>query len=281
MKRIFAFSLLCFLLLSFTALADDAFVPYEDEAQKIPYLTSIEFNNATIEGEFSPYKNEYTLVLDNPRISPTLKDFDTDGKANLFVNYNLDKANHQTGICVSLEFESGSTIYNFDYKNAYVYEVNSNNRLIELTGKAVEVYPKISKKNTNYRLYIPSDMTKLNLTAVTEDVSAYCNIPEEIEIALDQTPVIPVTVTASNGETRLYKFTVRRVDKTTDEVLELMQDKDFKTLAEDELFYRNPLFYIIIGCAVIGFAILLMIVSLSKRISVRAEDDDEKPFFAE
>ena len=197
----------------------------------------------------------------------------------MFVNYILDEAHHQQGICVTLEYESGSTIYNFEYTNATEYKITSDNSLLELTGGAVEVYPKITEKYSNYRLYIPSDMTVLKLTAVTHDVNAYCNIPEEIEIALDQEPVIPVTVTASNGETRLYKFTVCRVDKTTDEVIELMSSPDFKTIAEDELFYRNPLFYIILGAALTGILFVLVTVNVAKRISVKAEDEDEEEFF--
>ena len=279
MKKRFIVFLMCFLLFGLTAYAQTETEPVTPEADPVPVLESISFNNAKIEGEFSPYENEYSLTLDNPEISPTLEDFKVKGIANLFVNYILDEAHHQKGICVTLEYESGSTIYNFNYTNAIVYKITSDNSLLEVTGKAVEVYPEISEKNSNYRLYIPSDMTVLKLSAVTHDVSAYCNVPEEIEIALDQQPVIPLTVTASNGETRLYKFTVRRVDKTTEEVEELMRSPDFKTLAEDELFYRNPLFYIILGGAVCGIIIIIFFVSLAKRISVKAEDEDEETFF--
>ncbi len=279
MKKLFFAALLLFALLSFNVLADVPAVSSEQETQQIPTLTSISFKNAKIEGEFSPVVNEYNLILDDPAVTPTLEDFTTDGTANLFVNYELDNAHHQTGICVTLEFDSGSTIYNFKYKNAFVYSVNSNNTLLDLTGNAVEVYPEINSKLSNYRLYIPKDMTVLNLSAVTEDVSAYCNVPEEIEIALDQSPVIPITVTASNGETRLYKFTVKRVDKTTEEVQRLMRSDGFKTLAEDELFYRNPAFWVAALSALAGIFIIMLIVSAAKRISVKAEDEDEKAFF--
>ena len=279
MKRFLTVLLACLILSCPAAFAAGENTTQPAEAESVPILESLSFKNATIDGGFSPYVNDYTLTLDNPEISPTLGDFKVKGIANLFVNYMLDETHHQKGLCVTLEYDSGSTIYNFEYKNAYVYKITSNNSLLDLTGTAVEVYPKISKKSTNYRLYIPKDMTVLKLSAVTEDVSAYCNIPEEIEIAIDQTPVIPVTVTASNGETKLYKFTVKRVDKTTQEVEELMRSPDFKTLAEDELFYRNPLFYIILLSVAAGIALLLLLVKTAKRISVKAEDEDEFSFF--
>ena len=273
MKKLFMLFLLCFILTGFTAYAQEA------NEQQVPTLISISFKNAKIEGEFSPEINEYDLTLDNPEISPTLEDFDIDGTGRLFVNYILDDARHQKGICVTLEFESGSTIYNFNYTNAYAYKITSNNSLLEITGNAVEVYPEISDKYRNYRLYIPSDTTTLKLTAVPKDISASVNIPEEIEIALDQEPVIPVTVTASNGETRLYKLSVKRVDKTTEEIEALMRSGELKTLAEDELFYRKPVFYIILASVILGILFVALIVSTAKRISVKADDEDEEEFF--
>ncbi len=282
MKKIIGILFLSIFLLSmnFAAYGADGAAAVQQEAQSVPVLTSISFKNAKIEGEFSPYVNEYDLTLENPAVSPTLEDFTTDGKANLFINYIVDEAHHQTGICATLEFESGSTIYNFNYTNANTYDVNSNNYLVDVTGKAVEVYPKVSRKTTNYRLYIPSDMTTLELSGITEDVSAYCSIPAEIEIAPEQEPVLPVTVTASNGDTRVYKFTVKRVDKTTQEVEELMLSDDFKTLAEDELFYRNPVFYIILAGLAAGLVVVVFMTSAAKKISVKAEDADETDFFA-
>ncbi len=283
MKKVIRILLLCILLLSLcaSAFAQDGDAETQQEAQNVPVLSSISFKNARIEGEFLPYVNEYELTLENPEVSPTLEDFKTEGKANLFINYIVDEAHRQTGICATLEFESGSTIYKFNYANADTYNVSSNNYLKGITGKCVEVYPEITRKTTNYRLYIPSDMTVLKLSGITEDVSAYCSIPAEIEIAPEQEPVLPVTVTASNGETRVYKFTVKRVDKTTQEVGELMSSEDFTTLAEDELIYRNPVFYIVIIGAALGIILVSIMISAAKRISVKAEDEEETEFFAQ
>lgn len=273
MKRVITFLvvLLCVLSVNFCALADGY--------AEVPQLTSISFKNGKINEEFKPEVNEYTLTLEDSKISPTLKDFKIYGKADLFINYITDEAHHQTGITATLEYENGSTIYNFKYTNAAAHEVNSDNYLLELRGNNIEVYPKINKRTTKYKLYIPSDMTVLKLTGVTRDVSAFCVIPYEIEIAKDQEPEIPVTVTASNGDTRLYTFNVKRVDKTTKEVAYLMSQKDFKTLAEDEQFYRKPMFYIITISLASGLLIIILLFDLLRRVSLKVGDENEVDFF--
>ena len=276
MKRLITALLVLLCFFGITAYAEDGGVY---EKPQTPQLVSISFKNGTVNEKFSSEVYDYTLKLENPKISPTLKDFKIDGRADLFINYITDEANHQTGVSATLEYENGSTKYNFIYTNAATYEVNSNNQLLELRGTNVEVYPKINRRTTHYKLYIPSDMTVLRLTGVTRDVSAFCVIPYEIEIALDQEPEIPVTVTASNGKTRLYTFDVKRVDKTTAEVEYLMSQKDFKTLAEDEQFYRKPMFYIIVLSVALGLLFIILLFDLMRRISLKVGDDDETEFF--
>ena len=263
-----------------TAFADDTAQSTEQSVPDVPTLASVSFKNAVINEEFSPLRYNYTLTLDNQNVSPTLKAYKIDGNANIFVNYILDDSKRQEGIKVTLEFSSGSAIYNFYYINAEVHNVNSNNTLSALKGNAVEVYPEMTEDNDDYTLYIPKDMTVLKLTAVTKDVSARCDIPSEIEIALDQEPTIPVTVTASDGQTRIYEFKVKRVNKTTAQVEKLMKSKNFKTLADDELFYKNPLFYTVLIAVICGIALVVLIVFAAKRIAVKPGDDDEESFFA-
>ena len=172
------------------------------EAQ-IPSLTSISFKNAKINEAFTPGIFEYTLTLEDPTTPPTLKDFNVDGRGNLFITYIFDEANHQKGICATLEYENGSAIYNFMYSNAVEYIKNSNNYLKEVTGYCAELYPEISKSRSRYKVYVPKDMTVLRMTGVTDDIGAYCDLPGEIIVSAEQEPSILVTVTASNGESRV------------------------------------------------------------------------------
>ena len=88
MKKLFTVLLLCFVLTAFTAYAQDGVQTVPDEAEPVPVLTSVSFNNARINEKFSPYTNEYTLTLDNPEISPTLKDLQpTDALICLLITF--------------------------------------------------------------------------------------------------------------------------------------------------------------------------------------------------
>ena len=282
MKRlsgIAAAAMLVFVLLTSQTAAADGNTLTASSAPKTPTLNSISFKNASIEGEFLPYVNEYALTLDDPEVTPTLEDYEINGEAEMFVEYLLDAANHQTGICVTLEYESGSNKYNFIYSNAHVYPESDNNYLSELSCRYTELYPALSRDNESYRLYIPSDMTVLNLYVAAENVGAYCNLPREITIGDKKESKLSATVTASNGETRVYSVQIKRLRMNTAEVVEEMSKPDFKTLVESERFYNNPVFYIILFSIAGGVAAVYFIVALAKRLTVKAADEDEVEFF--
>ncbi len=266
-------ALIIVLIFPFCALAEQS----ENKTQN-PILTQISFNNAKINGEFSPSVNEYTLTLDDPSTPPTLKNYEIEGRGHLFINYILDKANHQTGVSATVEYENGSVIYNFKYSNAKVYEKNSNNLLKELGGEYVQVYPELNKNQTHYRVYIPKDMTVLRLTAVTQDIGAYCDIPKEITINTDQEPSILVTVTASDGTDRVYTFNIKRSELTVNEVAERMAKGDF-SYADELLFYRRPAFLIGVISAAAGLILVFLLLYFIKRVAVKAEDVEEPEFF--
>jgi len=260
------------LLLPLTAMAQDAPAP--------PMLQEISFKNAVTDETFSPYTYEYLLTLEDPSVPPTLASYKIDGKANIFVTYNLDEARHQTGITVTLAYDNGTVIYTFRYKNAQVYQENDNNLLAAVECPLCEVYPALNDSDTSYKLYIPKDMTVLHLTAVTRDIGAYCDVPSEITLGKEQEPNLKVTVTASDGEKREYDFKIKRLEMTGDEVKALMESPDFVSLARGEQFYRNPVFYITLGSALAALLLFALFIRIAKRLTVKAQDEDEKEFFA-
>ena len=86
----------------------------------VPYLETISFNNAEIDGGFQKNKTQYTITLEDPSKSPTLAGYHIYGDANVFVTYGYDGLNHQNAIVVTLSFENGSVIYTFNYSNVPV-----------------------------------------------------------------------------------------------------------------------------------------------------------------
>lgn len=275
MKKLFA-GLCVFMITVLSAFSVNA---AETPITNAPYLESISFKNATVDGGFDKNKTVYNLTLENPSNSPVLEDYRVNGNANVFVTYSYDDANHQTGVILTLSFESGSVIYTFNYKNAEEYKITSNANLAGLSCEYGEVKPNINKTDTSYKLYIPSDLTKIDIMPITEDVNAYC-APVSIELNEKQEPEISLTVKASDGTTKNYKFKVKRVEKTVADVDNEMQDKDFVSFVKGELFYQKPTFLVAFGAVVIGVVVIALLAVLTRRITVNPYDSDEKEFYS-
>jgi hypothetical protein len=192
----------------------------------------------------------------------------------------LDATNHQTGVVVTLQFDSGSIFYTFNYINVAKGEINSNNLLADVSCANCEVYPAINEKDTSYKLYIPSDMTQLTLNVTPQDVGAYCKTQGTVILNEEQETQITVTVIASDTSTRTYTFDVKRLDKTTAQVQQAMADPEFDTLVKGQLFYQKPVFAITIGAIAGGIVLLAVFVYIAKRLTVKVGDDDEVDFFA-
>ena len=243
-----------------------------------PYLESVSFSNAEIDGGFSKDKTSFTVTLGDPSVSPTLKSYKVSGNAKIFVNYAYDGMNRPVGIIVTLSFESGSIIYTFNYSNAREYSASGNTNLAALTCEYGEVQPAINTEDTVYKLYIPSDLTSLDITPVTEDVNARCE-PLSMEITAEQQPELSFTVVASDGSTKQYKFKVKRVGKTLEEVKAEMAAEDFVSFVSIEKFYEKPLFIIIVCSVIGGILIIALLAAVTKRITINPVDKDEKSFY--
>lgn len=255
-------------------------IPTVAMAEDAPALKSISFTNAKIDQKFSSDVYEYGLTLDDATITPMIEKYSIDGKGEIFVTYNTDEAKHQNGIAVTLEYGNGTVIYTFNYTNPPSYEPNANNNLAKLECHLGEVYPALNESTTDYKLYIPSDMTEIRLTAITDDTSAVCEVPSSIKLNTDQEPTITVTVTASDATTKVYSLRVKRLDKTMTEVEAEMNKPDFVSLVQGELFYQKPEFVITLCGVAGGLVLLAILIIISKRTTVKVHDDDEVEFFS-
>ena len=261
---------------SFSAFAEEEnqFLPLSN----VPYLETISFNNAEIDGGFQKNKTMYTITLSNPSVSPTLSGYLVSGEANVFVTYGYDGLNHQNAIIVTLSFENGSVIYTFNYSNVAEFTLSSNANLVGLESEYGEVQPAINDTDTEYKLYIPKDLTQLDITPVTQDINAHCD-PLSIEINNTQQPELSVTVLASDGTTKKYTFQVRRVEKTMEEVKAEKNNPAFISFVDGELFYQKPIFSIICIAVAAGVIVILIAAKIARRITVNVYDNEEKPFY--
>ena len=282
MKTKKIFSLISALMMALCCLSA-SFSAYAEENQllplsSVPYLETISFTNAEIDGGFQKNKTMYTITLDDPTISPTLSGYNVKGDPNVFVTYGYDGLNHQNAIIVTLSFESGSVIYTFNYSNVVDFTLSSNANLLGLASEYGEVQPAINDTDTEYKLYIPSDLTQLDVTPITQDINAHCD-PLSIEINSTQQPTLSVTVLASDGTTKKYTFKVRRVDKTMEEVKAEKNNPAFVSFVDGELFYQKPIFSIICISVAAGLVVILIAAKIARRITVNVYDNDEKPFY--
>ena len=84
---------------------------------------------------------------------------------------------------------------------------------------------------------------------------------------------------ASDGTTKNYKFKVRRVDKTMEEVKTEKNNPAFISVVDGELFYQKPIFSIILISAAAGLVVIFIIAKIARRITVNVYDSGEKPFY--
>lgn len=253
--------------------------------EEVPELKSISFNNAKILEKFSPDVKTYSIVLDDPSQPPTPKSYEYDKKGDNNVSLNfktyLDSTGHPIGIIAELKYTFGTTVYFFNYVNAEEYGINGNNRISKVyAGDLCFVYPEINDTDTEYTLYIPSDLTEVTLTATPSDVNAVCDNPPTAIFSENQDfGTLTVTVTATDSSKREYTFKIKRLDKTSSEIKN-MNSEQRVALVNSQKIYQKPAFKIALVTVAAGIIILIVFVKLLKSATVKASDDDEPEFFA-
>lgn len=273
-KALLCVAMMLAVVVPFTVFAGDK---AESKTVKAPTLQSIEFNDAEIEGDFSPTQFYYNINVNSDGETPTLKKYKVSKGAEIFVTYNQDGVN---GINVEVKNVTLSANYFFEYKyNDVNVNLNSNTNLKELDCELGCVYPAINNEETYYQLYIPKDMTELKLTAVPEDLGASCNVPKEFKMTTEQNPIIEASVVSSDGTLKSYKFEVKRLGLTSKEFKKELKNNSYEDIIKNEVFHKSPQFKVMLLGIFGGIVILAIAVLILKRVAVKAQDDDETEFF--
>lgn len=273
-KALLCVAMMLAVVVPFTVFAGDK---AESKTVKAPTLQSIEFNDAEIEGDFSPTQFYYNINVNSDGETPTLKKYKVSKGAEIFVTYNQDGVN---GINVEVKNVTLSANYFFEYKyNDVNVNLNSNTNLKELDCELGCVYPAINNDETYYQLYIPKDMTELKLTAVPEDLGASCNVPKEFKMTTEQNPIIEASVVSSDGTLKSYKFEVKRLGLTSKELKKELKNNSYEDIIKNEVFHKSPQFKVMLLGIFGGIVILAIAVLILKRVAVKAQDDDETEFF--
>lgn len=249
-------------------------------AETAPVLKSISFENAEIDGVFSPEVTGYTVTLSDNSKTPQLNSYDIEGDGELLVTYSYDESGTQTGIVATLNFENGSMIYTFTYSNPVSAPISSDNYLKDIYCNCGEISPAVNKEDVKYTLYIPKDLTELTITPVTNDTNATC--PElQLTLTEEQTPELTLKCTASDGAQREYFLKIQRVDKTTEQVKNEMSREGYTTFVEETRIYDKPEFSVVALCVAAGLLVIIILRRIMIKITANPYDDNEKPFYKE
>lgn len=277
MKKVFAF---IFALVILTASTHTLALASGGNAEEVPVLTSVTFKNAKIDGEFNGNTNSYSLILDDPDVSPIIASYEPEGLKVTAV-YNYDETHHPTGITVTASRDNSIqySTYFFSYSNLNTYQINSNNLISSISCDYCELSPQVNDKDTEYTLYVPSDLTTIELSVVAKDINAYCTYGGKISCTEGQELTIPITVTASNGEQRQYRVNVERLEKNIEQVKAEMADPDFKSLIDGEKIYQKNGFKVGVIAAIVGIILIVAFVKITKKITIKVSDDDETSFY--
>ncbi len=162
----------------------------EIQTVEAPVLQSVKFDNCKIDGTFSPDIHEYGVKLEDLESTPTLKDYKLVGDGKLVVTYLTNETSRQVGICVTVMYDGGTLVYNFNYLNLPKLKITDNANLSNIQFYQGYLTHQISASTSTYSVYVPSDATSILVYPVTEDINATCSGPQEITLGEKETKVV-------------------------------------------------------------------------------------------
>ena len=171
-------------------------------------LSSLSIKNTDLSPEFSSEILEYTAIAKVSQITvdATLED----SNASFVENYGPRKVrlkNGQNTISIKVKSALGNEK---EYKIVVTY--NGRTSTSKVTARLKDL--KLNSGNltfdpdiTEYRMYVPSTLEKLDITATAEDAAADVKIenPEKLEIGDNK---VVITVTATDGTSKVYTLNI-------------------------------------------------------------------------
>ena len=197
----------------------------------------------------------------------------------LYITYNVNEAGAETGIVATVQTQNARRRYEFTYTNVDDVVVNSDASLASIEFNCAYLADDIYEDMPSYTLYIPSDLTVLNIYPVANDANAVCSGPFEFVLEPDQNPAVNITVTASDMTTRTYTFQTVRVSLTQAQFVRCLENGDIDTIIASRPFLSQPGVKIALGAGGFGLALLLVAVPVLRRVFLSTLPPDDIAFF--
>ncbi len=178
-------------------------------------LASLSIKNVELSPEFDPNTTEYTAIASVSKavIDATLQD----SNASFVKKYGPRTVNLKSGVN-NIVIKVKSALGNVkEYKIKVTYNGKSSNiasarlKSLKLNSGNLTFDPNI----TEYRMYVPQSLEKLEVEAIAEDSNAEVKIdnPETLQTGDNE---VTITVTATDGTITVY--TLRIIKKETNEI---------------------------------------------------------------
>lgn len=180
-----------------------------DSRKNDNYLKSLSVDKGTI--AFKKDTLTYSLKVGNDVSSIKVNAEVNDNTAKFVSGFGPRTVNLKYGvnnILVKVQAENESTrTYTIKITREDNRSSNTNLSSIRLSDGEIN----FSKDVTNYKISVPHDVTKINVVATAEDSKSKVSVVAPNLVVGDN--IIKITVTAENGQSKIYKIDVKRLEK--------------------------------------------------------------------
>ncbi len=214
-------------------------------------LSSLSVSNGKLSPEFNSNTTNYSIEVPYSETSLNIKYNAKDSKAQVKVNNNNLEAEATTNVTITVTAENGSTkTYTIAAKRGKDPNkvLNTDNNLASLTIDTGILSPAFSKDNTNYVVYLPYEVSKINISYEVSDTrygQVNLNGPETLGVGNN---VYNISVKAEDESEKVYTVTVVRAKvvngESSNNALLASLTMDHATLTEKfdsgvHLYYYN------------------------------------------
>lgn len=176
-------------------------------------LSSLSVSGVSLEPKFNKNTTEYKIEVDYSVSKLDIKAEPEDSKATVNISNNNLAAEKVTSVKISVTAENGST-KNYIIKAKRGKNPNkvlsSNNNLASLRVSVGMLSPEFNKEKTNYIVYVPYEINKIDIETNVEDTE-YASInaegPDFLGVGEN---IYKFTVKAEDESTKVYTVTVAR-----------------------------------------------------------------------
>ena len=201
--------------------------PEEPQKSSNNNLKSLDISGYTLNPGFDKDKTSYSMTVNNGITGLNVSALAEDEKATVTIEGTSNWKVGVNNVKVTVIAEDGSKkVYTIAVTrknkdgNTPTENKSSDNSLSSLIVKNGELSPSFDSNTTSYKVTIPHDAEKLDLSYVTSNSKATVQVVGNENFEVGKTGVVQVIVTAEDGSQKVYTINVTKSDKDSNNKLE-------------------------------------------------------------